>query len=91
MNATSDWRHHAACRNEELPDNFFPTSDAGPGWQAVIADAKAVCRRCPVADQCLQWALDNPQETGIWGGLTEAERRNLRRSTVRPSRARKAA
>jgi WhiB family redox-sensing transcriptional regulator len=74
---TSDWRHRAACTSENIPDQWFPKSDIGPYWATVIDEAKAVCRRCPVRDQCLQWALTTGQDTGIWGGLTEQERRDL--------------
>lgn len=73
------WQHHAACRDEDLPDIFFPTSERGDGWQAVIDDATAICRRCPVTSQCLTWALDQNITDGIWGGHTESQRRTLRR------------
>jgi WhiB family redox-sensing transcriptional regulator len=87
----TDWRHHAACRTEELPDLFFPKSDRGDGWQAVIEEAKAVCRRCPVTDRCLAWALANNIEDGVWGGLTEQERRRLRRNHTRRAKTTRAA
>jgi WhiB family redox-sensing transcriptional regulator len=45
--------------------------------------AKAVCRRrCPVQEQCLQWALDTGQSIGVWGGTSENERRALKRRTA---------
>lgn len=68
-----DWRHRAACRDED-PELFFPIGTSGPALEQV-EQAKAVCRRCPVAAECLTWALDRPEEYGIWGGLTEGERR----------------
>ncbi|TLQ42328.1 WhiB family transcriptional regulator [Streptomyces marianii] len=40
-------------------------------------------RRCPVIEQCLQWALESGQESGVWGGLSEDERRALKRRTAR--------
>lgn len=40
-----------------------------------ISDAKAMCRRCPVIAECLEWALDTAQPFGIWGGTTERDRR----------------
>jgi WhiB family redox-sensing transcriptional regulator len=77
---TYDWRHRAACRDQD-PELFFPVSDMGPGArQAKLA--KAVCARCPVRAQCLEYALDNGLDHGIYGGTTESERRALRR-TVR--------
>ncbi|MEU5598505.1 WhiB family transcriptional regulator [Streptomyces sp. NPDC020298] len=72
-----NWRDHAACRHED-PDLFFPVGTTGPAvWQE--RQAKAVCERCPVRDQCLDWAMDTGQTLGIWGGTTESERRALRR------------
>jgi hypothetical protein len=47
-----------------------------------IEDAKTVCRRCEVTDACLDWALRTGQDAGVWGGLTEDERRTLRRRRV---------
>lgn len=75
---TADWRTRAACRDHDLPGIFFPKADTGPGWEAVITEAKAVCARCPVRAHCLQWALGNRITDGIWGGLTETERRPRR-------------
>jgi len=48
-----------------------------------IEDAKAVCRRCDVVDQCLQWALESGQDAGVWGGMSEDERRALKRRAAR--------
>lgn len=72
-----DWRQMAACLTED-PELFFPVGTTGPAFDQ-IQQAKAVCRRCPVVQQCLQWALDNHQDFGVWGGLSEEERRNVRR------------
>ncbi|WP_030741425.1 WhiB family transcriptional regulator [Streptomyces sp. NRRL S-31] len=72
-----NWRDHAACRQED-PDLFFPIGTTGPA-QVQTEQAKAVCGRCPVREQCLDWALDTDQSIGVWGGTTELERRALRR------------
>jgi WhiB family redox-sensing transcriptional regulator len=83
--ARQDWRHDAICAAED-PELFFPVGDNGryEGPALVqIAEAKAVCRRCPVREQCLQWALATGQDEGVWGGLTEIERRQLRRHAAR--------
>ena len=45
-----------------------------------------MCNRCPVIDACLRFALENWMTAGVWGGLTEDERRALKRRTVRPAR-----
>jgi WhiB family redox-sensing transcriptional regulator len=73
----TDWRHEAACRDED-PELFFPVSEMGPGARQAEA-AKAVCARCPVRAQCLEYALDNGLDYGIFGGTTERERRGLLR------------
>jgi hypothetical protein len=46
-------------------------------------DAKAICRRCPVIQQCGQWALDTREPSGVWGGISEAERRGILRQAAR--------
>lgn len=79
-----NWHMHAACREAD-PDLFFPIGSTGPAL-VQVEEAKAVCRRCPVQEECLRWALDNNQDTGVWGGLGENERRALRRRGRRRAR-----
>lgn len=62
-----NWREHAACRDAD-PDLFFPIGTTGPAL-VQAEDAKAVCRGCPVREVCLRWALENGQDSGVWGGL----------------------
>ena len=81
MPTYDDWRHRAACRDRD-PELFFPVSDMGPGARQT-EQAKAVCARCPVRAECLEYALDNALDHGIYGGTTESERRTLRRRAVR--------
>lgn len=76
-----DWRDRAACRNED-PELFHPVGVSGPALLQV-AEAKTVCRRCPVASACLGYALDNHIEFGLWGGLSEQERTALQRRIAR--------
>lgn len=76
-----DWRHRSACRDED-PELFFPVGNSGPALLQ-IAEAKAVCRRCPVIGDCLSWALDSGQDAGVWGGMSEDERRALKRRNAR--------
>ncbi|MET9497425.1 WhiB family transcriptional regulator [Streptomyces sp. NPDC006552] len=76
-----EWRDRAACR-DEYPDLFFPIG-ATAAALAQTEEAKRVCQGCPVSVQCLRWALETGQEHGVWGGLTEDERRRLRRRRAR--------
>lgn len=71
------WRALAECQNTD-PELFFPTAESGPARTTQVAAAKAVCARCPVRAQCLTEALARIPY-GIAGGLTEHERRTLRR------------
>jgi WhiB family redox-sensing transcriptional regulator len=72
------WRHRAACRTEE-PELFFPIGTTEPA-QVQLAEAKSVCSGCPVVSQCLAWAMETGQASGVWGGMSEDERRDLRRA-----------
>lgn len=79
MTRTADsgsWWESAACQavNTEL---FFPVTEAGPG-QMQVARAKAVCASCGVRAACLEFALSTQQAHGVWGGLSESERRQQR-------------
>jgi WhiB family redox-sensing transcriptional regulator len=76
-----DWRHRALCRDED-PELFFPIGTTGPAL-VQIEQAKAVCRRCPAVQPCLDWALSSGQDSGVWGGLSEDERRALKRRQAR--------
>ncbi len=75
-----DWRHQAICREED-PELFFPIGTSGPA-AVQVEQAKLICRRCPVVVDCLQWALESGQDSGVWGATDELERRVLAR---RPS------
>lgn len=80
-----DWRHRAACLTED-PELFFPIGNSGPAL-AQVEQAKSVCQRCEVRDVCLKWALETGQDAGVWGGMSEEERRSLKRRTARARRA----
>ena len=79
-----DWVRDAKCRSED-PDLFFPSGDAGPASVQVDA-AKAVCCACAVREECLGWAMTTGQDSGVWGGLSEEERRAIRRARRRQAR-----
>jgi len=66
------WQSEANCLGVD-PDLFFPERGAS------TKEAKAVCRGCVVREDCLEYALANGEKFGIWGGLSERERRRIRR------------
>jgi len=74
-----DWRQPAVCRHAD-PELFFPVSASGPSLDQ-ITQPKAICAGCPVRRQCLAFALDTRQDHGVWGGMTEHERRLSARKT----------
>jgi len=73
----TDWRINAACRDTD-PTLFFPVGTTGPAVDQ-IANAKEVCIGCLCKNDCLQFAIATNQDTGVWGGTTEDERRSIRR------------
>ncbi|MCB1340268.1 MAG: WhiB family transcriptional regulator, partial [Pseudooceanicola sp.] len=68
------------------PELFFPVGNTGPAVDQ-IEKAKAVCATCTVTEICLQYALESGQDSGVWGGLSEDERRALKRRAARARRA----
>jgi WhiB family redox-sensing transcriptional regulator len=77
VSAMGDFRHRAICRDED-PEMFFPVGTSGPALLQLAA-AKSICRRCPVITECLTFALENGRHEGVWGGMSEDERRELKR------------
>ena len=79
------WSAHGSCASFD-PELFFPE----PG--ADTSAARAICRTCPVRRMCLDHAIETRQKFGIWGGMTENQRRRLRRDRddhpARPQAAR---
>lgn len=69
------WTEEALCSQTD-PDAFFPERGA------TNQDAKRVCRACPVRTECLSFAFANDEHWGIWGGLSERERRRLSKRAV---------
>lgn len=76
----TDWRQRASCREIPDPDVFFPIGTTGPALDQ-IEQAKAICQPCPVRKDCLEWALTTHQESGVWGGLSEDERKRGQRAS----------
>ncbi len=87
--ADDEWRDGALCRDTD-PGLFFPVGTTGNAL-VQIDRAREVCNECRVAEDCLTYALDTNQDSGIWGGLTEEERRIIRRERVAAARAARAA
>jgi WhiB family redox-sensing transcriptional regulator len=76
-NNEEHWADLAECKGVD-PEIFYPITEAGPALMQ-LSEAKTICRRCPVASDCLDWALRAGEPDGIWGGTTPEERRYLRR------------
>ena len=87
--APTDWRSAALCRSTDA-DLFFPVGSTGMAL-VQIEQAKAVCRTCPSVEPCLEFALETNQDSGVWGGCSEEERRVMRRARAAARRAAKAA
>jgi len=79
------WHHRAACMGED-PELFFPEGNTSAALRQT-EEAKAVCRRCEVAAACLKWAIESGQEYGVWGGMSDGERRALKSRSARVRRA----
>jgi WhiB family redox-sensing transcriptional regulator len=79
------WRSLAACQHSD-PELFFPISSYGPA-EDQLRSAKAVCAQCQMREECLSFALDTGQDHGVWGGLSEEERRALRGRRAREASA----
>ena len=73
--AEARWQQSAACTSVD-PEIFFPTGFGGRRDRAE-RKAKKVCARCPVWQQCLDWAVQTRPYAGVWGGTSEEERRDL--------------
>ncbi len=66
------WQERALCAQTD-PEAFFPEKGGS------TREAKRVCLGCDVRSECLEYALENDERFGIWGGLSERERRRLKR------------
>ena len=84
-NADYTWRRKAICRDTD-PDVFFPVGTTGYAL-VQIDKAKGICDQCPVRTDCLDYALETNQDSGIWGGTSEDERRQIRRMIARTKAA----
>jgi WhiB family redox-sensing transcriptional regulator len=71
--AAEAWIKHAVCGDIEDPELFFSTNPDH------MKEAIGLCHQCPVRMLCAEYAIDNEIEHGIWGGLTELDRRSIRK------------
>ena len=69
----TEWMEDAACRDTD-PNLFFPIGTTGPAVEQ-IKNAKAICQQCIAQVACLDYAITNRIDDGIWGGASEEERR----------------
>jgi WhiB family redox-sensing transcriptional regulator len=83
---TTDWRDLASCRDSDA-SLFFPIGTTGPAVDQIEA-AIAICSGCAVQEDCLQYALETNQESGVWGGYAEDDRRRLRKRWLAERRRR---
>ncbi|MBQ0867389.1 WhiB family transcriptional regulator [Streptomyces sp. RK75] len=74
-------RPRPACADED-PELFFPIGNTGPALLQ-IEEAQSVCRRCPVLERCASWALETGEAHGVWGGMSEDDRRRIKRRAAR--------
>ncbi|MGH9105469.1 MAG: WhiB family transcriptional regulator [Acidimicrobiales bacterium] len=78
VHSTDDWQARAACRGQSAAIFFAPTHFERKEARAMRErQAKAVCGSCPVRKECLDYALRIREPHGIWGGLSEVERRAI--------------
>lgn len=67
------WREKALCARSD-PEAFFPEKGGS------LREAKPICASCEVVERCLMWALKHDERFGIWGGLSERERRHFKKT-----------
>jgi WhiB family transcriptional regulator, redox-sensing transcriptional regulator len=81
------WEAHAACQDDVAALFFPPEGERRPERELREKAAKAICAACPVRRQCLECAMSANIRDGLWGGLSEDERRRERRNRARRGRA----
>jgi WhiB family redox-sensing transcriptional regulator len=75
MDFAWQWQRLGSCRGMDSGVFFHPDGERNPSRARRTAQAKEVCGRCPVVEQCREFALQTREPFGVWGGLAEAERR----------------
>lgn len=74
-----EWMRDAACRGMD-PELFYPSRGES------VAQARKVCSGCPVRAECLTYAMNLHETHGMWGGMSERDRRRIRRGELTPRR-----
>lgn len=77
MDTETTWMAEGNCRNEP-PTRFFPSDGVG------VEIAKQICATCPVSEPCLEYALEQRIDHGVWGGTSERQRRRILRARRLP-------
>jgi len=70
-----EWMASGLCGQIGIPDRFYPSGGD-------TREVQKICEACPVRTECLQWALDNDERFGIWGGVGEKARRRMKRRSA---------
>jgi WhiB family redox-sensing transcriptional regulator len=81
------WQLEAKCAGGD-PDLFFPVGTTAQANQQIQYAKDTFCSKCEVAVECLDWSIKTNQDSGIWGGKSEEERRILRRQLPKKTRRR---
>jgi WhiB family redox-sensing transcriptional regulator len=76
---TIDWQQQAACKGHPRTADFYPPQRTERKHERIAREhrAKSVCATCPVIGPCLQHAIRADERYGVWGGLTQDERRSI--------------
>ncbi|MFI6238369.1 WhiB family transcriptional regulator [Micromonospora sp. NPDC050795] len=78
LDSQPEWQERALC-SETDPEAFYPEKGGS------TREAKRICGRCEVKTECLEYALGHDERFGIWGGLSERERRQMKRRGAGPA------
>jgi WhiB family redox-sensing transcriptional regulator len=79
IDSAANWQARGLCRDHD-PERWFPVGKTGSHVRTqLVEDVKEICRACPVAETCLNWALDEGITDGVWGAADEAERDEMLR------------
>lgn len=76
VNMGENWRDQALCKTKAVQIDFFSDD------KHLIKLAKSICSQCPVAHECLTFAVTNQEKFGVWGGFTPRERNKITRSII---------